>query len=57
MTVRLANCAAPKATGKLGELARDLGVANQELRDEARSLVVEELEFRGEPARFESWIA
>jgi hypothetical protein len=41
-----------KATGMLGQLARDLGISTQQVRDQAREIVREELVQRGEMERF-----
>lgn len=41
-----------KATGMLGQLARDLGISTQEVRDQARQIVHEDLDSRGELGRF-----
>lgn len=42
-----------KATKMLGRLAADLGESTQQIRDQARQFVREELEQRGKPARFD----
>lgn len=41
-----------KATSMLGELAADLSISNQEIRDQARTIVVSELRARDEIDRF-----
>lgn len=42
-----------KATGMLGQLATDLGISTQQIRDQARQIVEEELNRRGETTRFD----
>jgi hypothetical protein len=46
-----------KATGMLGRLATDLSISTQQVRDQARQVIEEELASRGETARFSSMIA
>ena len=41
-----------KATDALGRLASDLGISNQQIRDQARLTITEELEARHETRRF-----
>lgn len=41
-----------KATGMLGQLAGELGISTQEVRDQARQIVHEELGARGQFERF-----
>ncbi|HEU5150296.1 MAG TPA: hypothetical protein VFU19_07355 [Iamia sp.] len=42
-----------KATGMLGRLAADLSISTQEVRAQARQVIEEELELRGEAHRFD----
>jgi hypothetical protein len=44
-----------KATGMIGQLASDLGLSAQEVRDQARRIIEEELLARGEGERFD-WV-
>jgi hypothetical protein len=46
-----------KATGKIGQLASDLGLSTHEVRDQARRIIEEELLARGEGERFDSVLA
>lgn len=42
-----------KATGMLGQLATDLGISTQQIRDQARQIVEDDLDSRTERERFE----
>lgn len=46
-----------KATGMLGQLASDLGISTQQIRDQARAIIEEELDHRSERERFESLLS
>lgn len=51
-TPRLSKENLRKASAELGNLARTLSISNNELREQARTSVVNDLERRGEDARF-----
>lgn len=46
-----------KATWMLGQLAADLGISTQQMRDQARQIVEEELRRRGETTRFAGFVS
>jgi hypothetical protein len=49
---RLDRKSVDKATSLLGQMASELGVSTQQVRDQARAIVQDELRLRGELARF-----